>query len=63
MDDLLKLLKDINARLDAASKDTLEDLPADAAYQVETEGPPSEWNEIMVEMLTAQAEYLRSLRK
>jgi hypothetical protein len=63
MDDLLKLLKDINARLDAVSKDTLEDLPADAACQVETEGPPSEWNEMMVEMLTAQAEYLRSLRK
>jgi hypothetical protein len=43
--------------------ETLRDFPTDAACQVETEGPPSEWNEAMVEMLTAQAEYLRSLRK
>lgn len=63
MDELLKLLKDINARIDAASKETLGDLPKDAACSVETEGNPSEYNEMLVEMMTLQAEYLRGLRK
>lgn len=63
MDELLKLLRDLNARVKAVENETLEDFPKDAACGVELRGNPSELNEVFVEMMTAQADYLRSLRK